>query len=84
MNVPSTIDVMQELKGNLKEPEIRVWMHPKKGGDDFYYSFKSFKDAQEFIKQSPEEAESEPLIAFKGYELNIYAIKERKEGRKWI
>jgi hypothetical protein len=77
MIVPAAKDLIQESRGNLEVPEIRVWCHPHrvgKNGDDYYEVFESFKKALEFIKFS-KEAEGVPLIAFRGYELNIFEMK---------
>lgn len=73
MDVPHTLDVTQEEP--LETPEIRVWVHPPEGGDDRYFTFPSFESAEAFIKQT-DGAEDVPLIAFKGYELNLYAIEK--------
>ena len=62
----------------LYTPEIRVWCHPHyedQSGDDYFKVFDSFKKAEQFIK-SHKEAEDVPLVAFKGYEINLYAIEE--------
>ena len=69
--VGKLIDVIQETNGVLKVPEIRVWVHPFEGGDDFYYVFETFVAAQEFCDSEPG-AESCPLIAYGGFEYNIY------------
>jgi len=74
MNVPATKDLIQECEGNLEIPEIRVWCHPHvigEEGDDYFYKFDSFDDAMKYIKEHPE-AERIPLIAFRGYELNLF------------
>ena len=81
VDVPATNDIIQECEGNLQRPEIRVWCHPHKigkSGDDYYDTFESFEDAINFIEDH-EEAEDAPLIAIKGYELNVFAIEERKQ-----
>jgi hypothetical protein len=75
--VPATKDVIQESRGNLEVPEIRVWCHPhfvEEGGEDFYEVFGNFGEAVEFIK-TDKRAEKVPLIAFRGYELNIFDMK---------
>jgi len=75
--VPATKDVIQEYRGNLEVPEIRVWCHPHfigEGGEDFYEVFGNFGEAVEFIK-TDKRAEKIPLIAFRGYELNIFEMK---------
>ena len=77
MKVPTTKDVTQEPK-KLKTPEIRVWCHPHvidKRGSDYYYVFDSFRDAETFCKEH-KEAEV-PLIAFDGYEFNLYEYKSK-------
>ena len=77
MKVPALKDAIQEVGGNLEIPEIRVWCHPHyidKDGDDYYYTFKSFKYALTFIAKH-REAEDQPLIAFRGYELNIFGME---------
>jgi hypothetical protein len=69
MNIPSTKDLMQ-TEEKLQTPEIRVWVHPG-SGDDYFNVFKSFKDAEAFIKKN-KHTEFVPLIAFRGYEFNLY------------
>ena len=78
MEIPHTIDLTQ-THGKIREiPEIRVWCHPMNGSDDFSYKFGSLGDALEFIKDNPE-AEDAPLIAFRGYELNLFAIEKPRD-----
>jgi len=82
MRVPATTDVMQEEDGKLEVPEIRVWYHPHKigkTGDDSYEVFDSFGKALAFI-ESHREAEDSPLIAFRGYELNLWEMEPDKAG----
>jgi hypothetical protein len=82
VTVPSTIDMVQEVEGNLKTPEIRVWCHPHrigKDGDDYYYIFDTFKEALDFIKKH-QEAEDAPLLAIAGYELNLLDLKPKRGG----
>lgn len=77
MNVPACVDAIQRERGNLEVPEIRVWCHPHrvgKNGDDYYEVFESFEKALEFMK-SHGEAEKVALVAFRGYELNIFGMK---------
>lgn len=78
-NVPATTDVTQEGYGDaLEVPEIRVWLHPhwvEKEGPDHYQVFDSFKDALAFIEERKPECEDTPLIAFRGYELNIWDME---------
>ena len=74
--VPYCKDIIQEVEGKLETPEIRVWCHPHKignTGDDHYNTFSTFKEAEEFI-ETHKEAESVPLMAFGGYEINIYEL----------
>lgn len=62
-------------------PEIRVWCHPYrigKSGDDYYETFNSFLEAMKFISEH-KEAENVPLIAFRGYELNFWKMKEEDD-----
>jgi len=83
MNVPVTIDMLQEMDGNLQVPEIRVWCHPHrigKSGDDYYEVFDSFEKALNFISSRQEEAEDVPLIAFRGYEINLWEMAEKTEN----
>ena len=78
MNIATTIDILQKVRGNLTFPEIRVWCHPhydNKEGDDYYEIFPSFQEALNFIKNN-KESEDTPLIAFRGYEINLWSIKE--------
>lgn len=72
MDIPTIIDMVQCEK-KLQTPEIRVWCHPKDGGDDFYEVFDTFQQAEDFIPEH-QEAEALPLIAFRGREINLYAI----------
>jgi len=75
MNIKASKDIIQQIEGNLDTPEIRVWVHPHEGGDDYYYTFNTFKEAQDYIKTNPD-AEKHPLLAIHGYELNIYDLEE--------
>lgn len=77
VNIPAAKDVIQQLDGNLQVPEIRVWCHPP-SGDDYFKTFDTFKEAMEFIKDNKEGAENVPLLAFKGYEFNLFGIEEVK------
>lgn len=75
MFVPHTKDMLQINPGDfLETPEIRVWVHPPNGGSDTCRVFESFNSAEDFIKVTPG-AEDVPLIAFKGIELNLYAMQ---------
>ncbi len=76
------VDLIQAFgSGKLDRPEIRVWCHPRRvdeSGDDYYMLFscettspesiaKTLTKARRYIKRH-EEAESEPLFAYDGYE----------------
>jgi len=77
MKVPALKDAIQEVGVKLEVPEIRMWCHPHyidKDGEDYYYTFGSFKKALDFIAKH-KEAEDHPLIAFRGYELNIFRME---------
>mgnify|MGYP001600032849 CR=1 FL=1 len=77
VSVPVAKDWMQKFDGILDIPEIRVWCHPhkiKEEGDDYYKAFPSFKEAVKFIATHPE-AEDVPLLAFRGYEMNLWAVE---------
>jgi len=76
MRVPATIDMIQQTESNSWVPEIRVWCHPHKveeEGEDFYEVFESFAEAVDFCGSHPK-AEDVPLIAFRGYELNLWEM----------
>jgi len=78
MEIPVSRDLIQKFRGNLEVPEIRVWCHPhyiETSGEDYYQVFESFKEAITFI-ETHFEAEGIPLIAFRGYEINLFAIDE--------
>ena len=84
INLPVSKDLTQESAPILDIPQIRVWCHPHevgKAGDDYYRVFNSFKQAMSFIKKHPE-AETVPLVAFKGYEISLFAIKELEKETK--
>lgn len=77
MRVPATTDMIQEVEGKLDAPEIRVWCHPhriREEGEDHYSVFESFKEALAFIEDHPD-AEDSPLVAFRGYELNLWDME---------
>ena len=85
MEIPVMIDNIQEFGNSLEVPEIRVWCHPHYAdaqGKDYYKVFTSFDLALDFIKDNSDVAEEVPLIAFRGYEINIFDIKpfKREEG----
>ncbi len=74
MQVSVTTDLTQHEK-KLEVPEIRVWCCPCRignKGDDWFETFDSFKEATEFIK-THKEAQSNPLIAFRGLEYDLYS-----------
>lgn len=74
LNITQTVDIIQEGDINLIIPEIRVWSRPYKigkPGNDYFDVFESFREAHQFIDGHPE-AEEAPLIAFQGYEIDIY------------
>lgn len=85
VNIPSTIDMIQEHGKIITDvPEIRVWIHPHKrgaNGSDDYAIFDSFKKAFAFIKKTGLMAEDHPLIAFRGYELDIFQIEQAKKEK---
>jgi hypothetical protein len=85
MPITMTRDVLQEAGGKtLTTPEIRVWCHPVKGGDDFYYVFPTFRGAEGFIKKVSRKEfipEDVPLIAYAGFEIDLYGLaKKMKRG----
>ena len=80
--IPMTNDLIQGEKDKAINdiPEIRVWCHPHfigKSGDDYYNIFDNFLDALTFITEN-EEAEKQPLIAFRGKEINIFELEKTK------
>ena len=80
--VPALRDVLQEDKKILDIPEIRVWYYSNKTNGDDFMVFKTFDDAIAFIelnKKNPDiTVESNPLITFKGYEINIWKTYEEE------
>ena len=77
MNVPVMKDLIQEVEGEILIPEIRVWCHPHydgKDGEDYYEVFDNFGDALNFISNN-KVAEPAPLIAYDGYEINIFDME---------
>jgi hypothetical protein len=80
IQIPVLLDLIQKIDGNLPVPEIRVWCHPERVGsmgDDYYRVFKTFERALRFIELHPE-AERLPLLAFRGWEINLWEIQERQ------
>jgi hypothetical protein len=63
----------------ISTPEIRVWCHPHRVGkvnqNDYYRIFESFTQAMLFIAKHKKIAEEVPLIAFHGYEINLWTLK---------
>jgi len=85
MRVPAARDIMQEGGKELEVPEIRVWFHPHRvgrRGDDYYQVCDSFKQAMELIEAHPKEAEPTPMLAFRGYELNLWEMKTEEQVEK--
>jgi len=78
MKIATTIDLTQKKK--FKIPEIRVWCHPKNGGDDYYHIFVSFDAAIKFIMENKTSkkfhVEEIPLIAFDGREINLWSMSK--------
>lgn len=75
-------DLIQKEQGNLEVPEIRVWCHPHRiaqRGADTWETFPTFAAALNFIKAHPE-AEDKPLLAFRGYEINLWTIDPKRKG----
>ena len=86
MEIAGLHDIIQQCRGNLEIPEIRVWCHPhkiNKSGDDYWEVFPSFDEAMKFIGKHPE-AEDQPLIAFRGWEINLWTIDEVKSDENKI
>ena len=72
--IPMMLDLIQEVEGNNEVTKIRVWVHPDEG-DDYYLGFETFEAAIDFIKSEDcPGAEKAPLIAFKGFEINIFDL----------
>lgn len=69
-------DMLQEEK-KLNKPGIRVWCHPTSGGDDFYYTFKTVKEAELFIKYNSFRPEEKPLVAYDGFEMYVKDFKKK-------
>ena len=78
MGIPYTLDLIQQHGEEITDvPEIRVWCHPHKIGkqrDKYFRVFKTFTAALNFISKH-KEADDTPLIAFKGFEIDIFGIK---------
>ena len=68
--------MIQEFSKKLKHPQIRVWIHPKKGGDDYYRVANFSKNnllaallAKPFEKKG--ELHEKPLVAYDGKEFTV-------------
>jgi len=84
--VPVSRDMVQMAEGDLDVPLIRVWCHPHnarppRDGDDYYVEYMTFRGALRFI-ETHLEAERVPLIAFRGYEINLWGLEPAPEGRR--
>ena len=77
------IDVTQSYGARvLKHPQVRVWSHPVKGGDDFYRVFKNIFRAEIFrLQPSKTEMKEEPLIAFQGKKFSWKVFKKKFPSR---
>lgn len=80
VQVPAARDITQATKKENyieKYPHIRVWCHPHKiglEGDDYFIICDNFEEAFRFI-DAHKEAERTPLIAFRGWELNLFDME---------
>ena len=76
IEIPCLHDMIQETEGNLTIPELRVWIHPG-DGDDYFEVFDTFNEALDFIKgySGKGYVEPVPLVAFRGYEINLFEIE---------
>jgi hypothetical protein len=86
--IKGMIDIIQETRGKLKHPQIRVWAHPTSGESDFYYVFKTLKEANRFSKEKKKtlfvghpytklaKVES-PLVAYNGYEMSVSGFRKQ-------
>jgi len=85
--VPALLDGVQEADGNLLQlPEIRVWCHPHRVGRDgphYFRRFHSFAGAVRECALNPS-AEETPLLAFRGFELNLFGIRPAAVGEDGI
>lgn len=81
MEIRTTDDITQEEE-IIDIPEIRVWCHPERigePGERYCEKFNGFKRALKFIEEHKKLTEAEPLIAFRGYEINLFKIKTEEE-----
>ena len=67
---------MMQIKKKVLVPGIRVWCH-NHNGSDWFKVFKTFKQAVSFCNKEHKKfvPEDYPLIAFNGYEINIFEGK---------
>ena len=73
-------DLIQEL-GKIRDvPEIRVWVHPAGGGDDFWFNFENLKDSTEWSREHQHDPEyrivEKPIVAFMGSEGTVASFKK--------
>ena len=81
MEIQISNDASQDKK-IIEIPEIRVWCHPERIGEPgtkYFETFKGFKRALEFINAHKKLTDIHPLVAFKGYEINLFKIKTKQE-----
>jgi len=74
-------DIIQETTGNLARPEIRIWVHPKAGGDDYYFVNVTMAEARSRRKRLVSSGRynivEHPLIAFRGYEMTVASFNKQ-------
>jgi len=75
IHIEAKNDSAQSMMGNLSVPEIRAYIND--GKEHKHYTFSNFGDAMTFIKSSPL-AEPHPLIAFRGFLLDIFDVRPAK------
>jgi hypothetical protein len=73
-------DLIQEF-GKLRDiPEFRVWVHPVKGGDDYFFAFRSLNDAKDWSAEHQGDPKykivESPLIAFMGSEGTVSGFRK--------
>lgn len=71
--IPHVEDTIQIARGIKRTPEIRVWVHTNESDSDYYTTFRTFHEAEDYCKKQPN-AERYPVIAFCGLEVNLYAL----------
>lgn len=62
---------LEDKTGGWNERHKNWYDNNELEGDDYYYVFESFEKAMKFCKTTSN-AESVPLIAYDGYEFNIF------------